>query len=902
MATESPTSRPRLVLIDGYSLLFRAYLTPGPFFATSDGRPTGAVRGFANMLLTLLEQERPEAIAVAWDAPGPTFRDALFPEYKAHRPEIAEDLRAQFRGARDLVSAFGIPSAEAPGYEADDLIGALSVSGSAAGYDVVIVTGDSDQLQLVRDGVIVRMTRTGVTEMDAFDAARVREKYGVPPERMADYKALVGDTSDNIPGVPGVGKVTAVRLLGQYGSLEEVLSQAESLPERTATDRKVRQALIDRADQARLSLRLATIDTQAPCGQVVQPYTPTAETWARVRALFDDLEFRTLASRLPEPAVTVAVTECPISVETIDSRNALDTALLALRRADLAAIGLHTDQQPARKSDVLAIGLAVRPGHAWQAATAPSAAPTAHLFSEPVERVFGVSPTVVVDALAGERRWCAWDAKRALLAMDRHGCALPPPTFDGQVACYLLQPGRSEYAIDRAVLEHAPEYAGSVRGAGGAEAAAHEAAVMLALAPRLAARLEAEGLADVFSRIEMPLVPILAAMEREGVPVDTGRLASISAELEHGVALAAARIYELAGEEFLIGSTQQLQQVLFEKLGLPTGQKTKTGYSTRANLLESLAGEYEIAARILEYRELTKLKSTYADALPRLVDPETGRIHTSLHQTGTATGRLSSSDPNLQNIPVRSEAGRRIRSAFVAPRGHVLLACDYSQIELRVFAHCTQDPEMLAAFHRGEDIHTATAVRLFGVPAGEVTREMRSRAKTVNFAVIYGQSDFGLAASLGISRDEARAFKRGYFEQFPGVQEYTRSTIEGARRTGFVQTPLGRRRYVPDVRSSNRTVREAAERAAVNMPIQGAAADIMKLAMIAVDRRLSAERAPWRMLLQVHDDLLIAVPEGSEAEAARVIGQCMEGAYELSVPLRVDATAGANWADMSPIR
>lgn len=902
--------KPRLVVIDGYALLFRAYLTPGPYFATSDGRPTGAVRGFTNMLLTLLNQEKPDALYVAWDAPGKTFRDDKFESYKAHRPEVADDLRAQFPVARQMVEAFGIASVETPGFEADDLIGTLASVGVKEGYDVTIVTGDSDQLQLVGDGVSVRMTRTGVTDMETFDPDRVREKYGVGPEQIADYKALVGDTSDNIPGVPGIGKVTAAKLLQQWGSMENLLAHVDDLP-----PGKIRDNLANNLEQARLSLELATIHCEVPFEGPIRHYDPTPDDWQRVRDMFADLEFKTLANRLPSYA-PVAAREArepagalTVDVKIIESAEELESALAEAAKGGVFAIRAETDRGGPTRAMLKGIAFASAPDRAYFVPVTPqSDSPViggrgTSLFGDEEGAPFAASPTDFRAIMADEKvARLGWNAKVEDIVLTLHGAPAGPFAFDAQIAAYVLNPGRTSYALLDLAEEHLNVRLETPDAFSEEQRLAHEAALVVALREPMEQRIEAEGLAEIMQRIEMPLVPVLAEMERVGVPVDRAWLDGLSAEMGGKIEGLAARIHELAGEEFTIGSTQQLQRILFEKLQLPTGKKIKTGYSTRADLLESLAGQYEIARRILEYRELAKLKSTYADALPKLINPATGRIHTSLNQTVAATGRLSSSDPNLQNIPVRSEIGREIRKAFIAPPNQVLLSCDYSQIELRVFAHVTRDPELLRAFAADEDIHAATASKVFGVPLEEVTPDLRRRAKTVNFAVIYGQSDFGLANQLGIPTSEAHDFIEAYFAQFPGVREYTRRTLEDARQKGYVQTLLGRRRYVPDIHSGNFNIRQGAERAAVNMPIQGAAADIMKLAMIDVFRRLQAMCYNCTLLLQVHDELVFGVSADELPVVTPEIVHLMENAFEMDVPLRVDAKQGPNWAEMTPIK
>lgn len=899
---------PLLVIIDGYSLLFRAHLAYGgaESLRTRDGRPTGAIHGFTSMLLSILK-ERPDAVYVAWDAPGPTFRDELFPQYKAQRPEADPDLKAQFGPAREMVDAFGIPSVEVPGYEADDLVGSLAERAREQGYRVCIVTGDTDQLQLVRDGVTVRMTGRGVSETVDYDHQRVLEKYGVRPDQMADFKALVGDPSDNIPGVPGVGKVTAARLLQQWGSLESILEHVDELPERTATDRKIKAALKEGADQVRLARTLTQIRTDVAIPLPLTNYEPGEDTWEAVRERFRDLEFRTLAQRLSVVGASAASEPPPAASAIrerrygrIGSRAELAGVLETARRCGSVALVLQTDGASPLDAEWLGLGLATDE-ECWYVPIRKRAGggEQPSLFAE-TDETFAATPEDVRELFCGNDVSRAGHEVKAMLeVLRRHGLGDASFDFDTAIAAYLLRPGSGGYELRKL----AERYLGNTpaEGASADDSCALDAGLIADLRHVLQARLEADGLKGIFEDLEMPLAPVLADMELLGVLVDRAWLDQLSAEIGRQVLTLEEEIYRQAGERFLISSTQQLQKVLFDKLGLPEGRRTKTGRSTSADHLEALAADYPIARLILQYREATKLKSTYADALPRLVRKDTGRLHTTFHQTVTATGRLSSSDPNLQNIPVRSEEGRKIRRAFVAPPGSVLLSCDYSQIELRVFAHVTEDPELLRAFEADEDIHSATAMKLFGVSQEGVSPEMRRRAKTVNFAVIYGQSAYGLAQTLGIPVEEAAAFIRSYFEQFPGVRVWTQAILEQARARGYVETLLGRRRYLPDLRAGNRNVREAAERAAVNMPIQGTAADIMKLAMLAVQRDIQSQGRPWRLVLQVHDELLFEAGADAVGEAAAVVRRLMSGAFSLRVPLKVDAKAGPNWAEMEPV-
>ncbi len=893
------TKKPLLVLIDGYSLLFRAFFAPGPFLSTTDGLPTGALFGFANSLLMVLEQEKPDAVYVAWDAPGKTFRHDSFEAYKANRPEAGEDLKKQLPVARELVEAMGIAAVEEPTFEADDLIGTLADEGVKEGYEVLVVTGDTDELQLVRDGVKVRMVRRGLTETKLYDEAAVVERYGIPPVRIPDYKALVGDSSDNIPGVSGIGDKTATKLLQEFGSVENLIAHRHELP-----PGKIKDNLLAAADQPFRSVELATIHRRAPFDGPVKPYQPTSDSWARAREMFQRLEFRSLIRRIPELSGDTSSnaeepTSTQIEVVEIESDEQLRTALREAAEAEEIAICTSLIRSQPVRAELNILAFAVSPEKAYMVNLATPTGPAAGLFAEPEHEEEGFRvPISALQPLFQGARWSAHNAKYECIVLCRRGLEPGAPAFDSMIAGYLLSPGRSAFPMDALAEEYLHvEHAQSKENA----QIAADAALVLALHQPMKERLAAESLEDVLERVEMPLVPILAEMERTGVPVDRKWLGRLSDEMQSKIAELTSGIHELAGEPFAIGSTQQLQRILYEKLQLQKGKKIKTGYSTAADVLQALAVDYEICARIIEYREVTKLKSTYADALPKLINPETGRLHTSLNQTVAATGRLSSSDPNLQNIPIRSEVGREIRKAFVAPPGQVLLSCDYSQIELRVFAHFTQDSEMVRAFEADEDIHVATATHLFNVELDNVTPEMRRRAKTVNFAVMYGQGEFGLASTLGISSEEAREFIKTYFVRFPSVRKYTEETLEQVRRTGFVQTILGRRRYFPDIRSGNFNIRQAAERAAVNMPIQGTAADIMKLAMIDVSNHLKTMCYNCALLLQVHDELLFGIDEQLLPKVVPEIARRMEDAMRLSVRLRVDARAGRNWAEMERV-
>ncbi len=909
----------KLILVDAYSLLFRAFFA-GRYLSTTDDRPTGALFGFSNMLFSLLNTEKPDAMVVCWDAHQKTLRSQEFAAYKAHRPEVDPQLKAQMPVARELVEAFAIQSAEVGGYEADDLIGTLATQGAREGYAVTILTGDSDQLQLVGEGVSVQMTMRGVTDVKVYDADAVRERYGIGPERIPDWKALVGDTSDNIPGVPGIGDKTATALLQKWETLENLL---EHLAE--VTPPKARAALEANIEQARLSKKLATIICDVPVEFAIRPYAPTDEDRQKLRDMFTHLEFKSLHNRIPRPPGSAAAPleelekRAPADAFVaqmvwLRSMEELQDALASAQRSGMIAMQVEATHTLPMQAELKGISFApsAEVGYYVPVRVLNSEADTGglgglfggmDLSDAAPDAEFAVSLDALRPLLeSAEIQKVGHNVKFAEILLERLGLQPAPFVFDTLIAAYLLNAGRSSYPL----MDLAETYVGVRLDSDDAfapqETLARETALIFALvAPQREALLEL-GMIPILNTMEMPLVPILAEIEQIGLLVDNRYLGTLSDRMTTDLEALAKEVYGLAGEEFAIGSTKQLQTILFEKLKLPTGKKTKTGYSTGADLLEQLAGEHVIARKIMEWREVAKLKSTYADALSRLINPTTGRIHTSLNQTVASTGRLSSSDPNLQNIPVRSQAGREIRRAFIAPKGRCLLSCDYSQIELRILAHVTKDPALTQAFQSDADVHATTAATVFGVPLEEVTPDQRRQAKTINFAVIYGQSGFALAATLGVDTSTANQWIKDYFDRLPGVKQYVEETTAQAHRQGYVSTLLGRRRYMPELQSGNHNMRQFAERAAVNMPIQGTAADIMKLAMIAVADWLHAEpNNGCKLLLQVHDELLFEVEESAVSSLTPLIVRRMEAAYPLDVPLRTDAKSGANWAEMQSV-
>lgn len=894
---------PKLVILDGNSLLYRGFFAMRAL-STSDRLPTNAVYSFVLMLLTILEREQPDVIFAAFDPPVATFRHKELESYKGTRKAMPDDLKPQRALARETAKAFRVPVVEVEGYEADDVCGTLAEIAKAKGYDVLIVTGDGDALQLVDDGsplegrgqVQAMITVKGVTDTVTYDEAAVKARYGLSPAQIPDFKGLKGDASDNLPGVPGIGEKGASKLLKDYGTLENLIFHVDEQPE------KIKTALIANTDIALQCKRLATIvrDVALPEWVDLTPnYQSVGPDFEALKELFERLEFRTLIKRLPnlergqraknlEAAPTpeaAPAARSAVPQHVVASQEQFDALLAKLGDGDVpVGLQLHTTPGKATLMEANLEGIALTlPDGAYYAAWADWGHGLAP-FLEDTDR-----PKVV------------YDLKFVAGVLGRSGIALRGVPFDALLAAYLLDAGRAGYpladlAADRVGVELVADTDNS------SATVMDEAAVLPALESALRPKLERDELLPIFD-IEMPLASLLARMERLGVTVDAGLLQQASKTLGAQIAALEGEIFALAGQKFSVGSTKQLQEVLFDTLKLPVGKKTKTGYSTGADVLEDLAAKgHEIAAKIIQWREVSKLKSTYADALPALINAQTGKVHTSLNQTVASTGRLSSSNPNLQNIPVRTEAGREIRKAFVASPGHVMVSADYSQIELRLFAHITKDPALVQAFVSGEDVHTQTARRIFEVPEGEpVTHDQRRQAKTINFAVIYGASPFRVAAELGINQARAAELIKAYFDLYPGVRTYLESILEGAREKGYVQTLLGRRRYVPDINSRVYQFRQAAEREAANMPVQGTSADVIKLAMLDVDRALTEANLSAKMVLQVHDELVFECPPEEVAKLASLVREAMQNAYPLDVPLRAEVKSGHNWWDVTPV-
>ena len=905
-------SKPRLVLVDGSSYLYRAFHALPPL-TTSKGEPTGAIHGVLNMLNKLRREERCDYIAIVFDAPGKTFRDEMFEEYKANRPPMPDDLRAQIQPVLDAVPAMGLPLLRIEGVEADDVIGTLSRQAVAKGMDVLISTGDKDMAQLVGNGVTLVNTMTDTV----LDRDGVKAKFDVYPEQIVDYLALVGDKSDNIPGVPKVGAKTAAKWLNEYNDANTIIEKAEEI------GGKVGESLRENIEQLKLSQKLATI-----MQEIELPFAPDdlvaneADTDA-LRKLYTQFELRTLLRQLGEPknesgdkpgANATPEHEPPSApagkgkFDTVLTEESFDKWLDKIRNAKLVALDTETNSLDYMQAEIVGISVSVEPGEA-------AYIPLAHDYP-------GAPKQLDRDTVLEALRDFLEDPDRAKLGhhlkydahiFARYGITLRGMKFDSMLESYVLNSVATRHDMDSTAglylgIEtiHYEDVAGKgakqitfnqVALEQAAPYAAEDADITLRLHDCLWSKLKKiPSLQKLYEEIEQPLVPVLTAMEETGVLIDRKMLKTQSGELAQKMIELEKKAHDLAGGPFNLGSPKQLQEILFEKLGLPVVRKTPKGQpSTAEDVLQELAVEYELPDVILEYRGMSKLKSTYTDKLPLQIDRNTGRVHTSYHQAVAATGRLSSTDPNLQNIPIRRPEGRRIRQAFIAPAGNVLLAADYSQIELRIMAHLSEDAGLLKAFANQQDVHRATAAEVFGLELDEVTADQRRSAKAINFGLMYGMSAFGLAKQLGIKRGEAQEYVDLYFERYPGVKKFMDEVRVQAKEQGFVETVFGRRLYLPEINDRNAQRRQYAERSAINAPMQGTAADIIKKAMISVHHWLEADQVPARMIMQVHDELVFEVEKKAVEDVTRQVVRLMSEAAKLRVALQVDTGTGENW-------
>lgn len=948
----------RLYLLDGMALVYRAYYS---FISrplrNSRGQNTSAAYGFATTLMKVLEDGRPDHIAVVFDTKEPTFRHAMYPEYKATREAMPEDMIPQLAWIKEIVRAFRTPLLELAGFEADDIIGTLARKASESNLVAYLVTADKDMMQLLGPRILMLRPGKGSADLETVDVEGVRAKFGVGPEHVIDVLALTGDKTDNVPGVPGIGEKTAIPLIQTWGSIENLYDHLSEIPQKG-----VREKLANNRDLAFLSKQLVTIDTAVPLSSRIEDLRAQAPYLDLLIPLFEQLEFKALIARVRKreiPASSVAAEPTDAGVEestgaeedmpdgtasqlpaqtdilTIATdehvyhcvTTAKDLKVLcgSLASADSFAFDTETTSTDAMRAALVGCSFCITPREAWYIPVQQSPEdaggdlfPVKGSAENPASLSPGLPLKTVITALRPiledpRKQIVGQNLKYDMLVMRRHGITVPSAAFDTMVAGYLLR-ADGQHSLDSMALDllhYRMVSYDDLTGTGKnrvpitavpvdrvAEYAAEDADFTMRLSQIHQTRLADAGMSELASSVEFPLITVLTEMEYNGVRLDTGYLGGMGKEIERQLQNLVADIHRHAGHEFNINSTQQLGEILFKDLHLPPVKKTKTGFSTDVTVLESLRGQHAIIDALLEYRQLSKLKSTYVDALPSLLHPETGRVHTSFNQTVAATGRLSSSDPNLQNIPIRTELGREIRRAFI-PRDldWSILAADYSQIELRVMAHISGDPALREAFRLGEDIHATTAAKVFGVNPENVTREMRRKAKEVNFGIMYGIGPFGLANRLGISQPEAKEIIARYFERFPGVKNYINETLEHARRTGYVQTLRGRRRYLPDIASKNQNIRGNAERQAINMPIQGTSADMIKIAMVNLSRALKTHRLQSRLLLQVHDELICEVPPGEQQRMKEVVTQVMQEALPLDVPVRVDAGIGPNWLE-----
>ena len=924
-----PVDAELVVLFDGHAMFHRAFhAIRNPLSVSHSGEQTTAVFGVSSTLLRVLGQMRPAYAAVAFDMSAPTFRHKMFEQYKAQRPHMPDEMREQYGRVREAVETFGLPILELEGFEADDVLGHFALRATERGLRTIIVTGDQDTMQLVSPTVSILYQGSARAEA-LYDTQAVLDRYGLTPAQIPDLKALQGDPSDNIPGVPGVGPKTATDLLQKHGAVGSVYEHISEI----APDR-LRQRLIDGAEAARQGLELTRIVTDLPISASLDDLD-WLERFDRSRlvSFFREMEFNTLINRIPEfGADSAAMTSVPDSANDVDASyraigtpEALDELLTEIGAARDIAITIPASAHRVMEGSPAGIGLAWAAGRAAYVPLMEEAIPA--LLGEAAQMLERIGQFLAEGEPQGEQRTVAVHvAREALTPLEHAGVSLKNPVWDTAVAAHLL--GKPSTALSNLALSefgHELPTPAQILGTGkkaipfnalDPEQATHYACSVADFTWRLkdawAPILKEQGAEDLFEGLEMALTPILAQMERNGVLLDSQLLARMSEEMHVQLNQMTQDIYDRAGEAagldepliFNLNSPKQLGEVLFDKLGLPARKRTQTGYSTDASVLEGLARDAEhhgdIVARILEYRELSKLTSTYVDSLPKEVNSGTGRIHTSFNQTGSATGRIASQDPNLQNIPVRTESGRRIRESFIAPEGSLLLAADYSQIELRVLAHLSEDPGLKAAFLAGEDIHASTASQVLGIHPDDVTSEHRRIAKAVNFGIVYGMGGFGLASRLDIDRKDADAFIEAYFERFPEVRAYMDSTIEGARLNGYVRTLLGRRRYLPEITASNQQVRAAAERMAINMPVQGTAADIIKLAMLRMQESLDAADMRTLMLLQIHDELLFEAPEDELGPLMAMVDEVMPAVMPiLDLPLVIDMKSGPSWGALS---
>lgn len=907
----SAAKRKKLFLIDGSALVYRSHFAfiQNPLI-NSKGINTSAIFGFLRTIFKIQDDEQPDYLGIVFDTREPTFRHKVYDAYKATREKMPDELVDQLPKLRELIKALEIPLIEVPGFEADDVLATLARQAASRDIEVFLATADKDLMQIISPAIKMYNLRKAGTEVEIIDPQGVEEKMGVPPEQIIDFLALVGDTSDNVPGVPKVGKKTAMALLQEFGSLETILERIDEVK-----GKAVQASLAEHVEQARLSQRLVTLDATAPIELDLEKLRDGEPKTDQVLSLLHELEFNSLIERF---AGGGAAHEEEVDYRQIKTAAELEHLIAELGKAGHFTLDLETTSQHPMEAEIVGFSFAWQPAKAHYIPVEPPANdddPYAQLIfagndGKKVDLMERLVPLLTDPGIAKNGQ----NAKYDILVLACYGIEVQGLTSDTMLASYLLNPTSRQHNLDALALEHfnfqkipTSDLIGkgkdqvSMREVA-VEKVAHYACEDADYTERLRRvfepQLKAQGLEPLFRDVEVPLVNVLVKVEQWGVALDLPYLERMSVEMEHLLAGLQEQIYELSGEEFNINSPQQLGKILFDKLKLPAAKRTKTGYSTDASVLEKLALQHELPQKIVEFREIAKLKGTYVDALPRLVNKRTGRVHTSYNQTIAATGRLSSSDPNLQNIPIRTEIGRKIRGAFVpGESGWRILDADYSQIELRIMAHLSKDNNLIAAFRGDLDIHQATAARVFGYEPEEVTPDIRRKAKEINFGIMYGMGVYGLSSRLNISTEEAQSIITEYFSKYPGVNDYIMGTLADARKQGYVTTLLNRRRYLPEIQSDNRRAREFAERTAINTPIQGSAADMIKLAMIRIMERLQREKRKSRMIMQVHDELVFEVPEAEIDAMRELVRTEMEQALKLDVPVRVDSGIGDNWLE-----
>jgi len=861
----------KFIIIDGNSLMHRAFYAL-PKLTNSKGFHTSVIYGFVNMINKLIEEYKPQYIGIAFDRKSPTFRHLEYEEYKAGRLKMAEEMAEQIPVLKEVLAAMNIRQAELDGFEADDIIGTVAAKCDEMDLAGFIVTGDKDALQLISSNVHTLMTKKGISEIEEYDIDKLKETYGLAPSQIIDLKGLMGDASDNIPGVPGVGEKTALDLLQQFGTVENVLENVSEIKKN-----KVRENVENNKEQAMLSKRLATIVRDVPMDFRLEDFVYTEPDKAKLYSLFSELEFKALIEKMcaggacaPEAKIV------QLSITELTATDEQEELFAAIRKAGVFSFKI--DDEMGAMLRMLYVDVEGKQ----------------YRFTMNDSNLKGIKALMEDTKVAK----CGHDIKQDILILKKYGIEVEPVAFDTMIAAYLLNPSKGAYRIGDLGQEYLGMAMEGYEAKGGDTVQKYGATVSLVteLQPVFKTKLEEYEMKELYYSMELPLVKVLADMEHEGFKVDRGMLEVLSADFAGQIEALTAEIYKHSGEEFNINSTKQLGVILFEKLGLPVVKKNKTGYSTDVEVLEQLSGKHPIIALILEYRQLVKLKSTYIDGLIAIINPDTGKIHTKLNQTVAATGRLSSTEPNLQNIPIKTENGRQIRKVFVPESEEYLLVdADYSQIELRVLAHISGDQGLIDTFVREEDIHTRTASEVFGVKPEEVTSVMRGRAKAVNFGIVYGISDYGLSQDLKISRKEAKTYIENYFARYPLVKQYMVDIVEAAKADGYVKTIMNRRRYIPEIASRNAVNRNFGERMAMNTPIQGSAADLIKMAMVKVHGELKSRGLRSKLILQVHDELIVETHRSELEEVKQLVEECMENAIELRVPVVADISSGDNW-------